>query len=136
LRRSDISACDTASYLERLLRRRQELELVVLGLNHKAARIEGSSFSPAQRRHLRATRRAEVQAGQALERLDWVIADTPAETIEDVVLKHAMLTALLGYAGAVTTGWREPFTVEEQLLRSIIRDLERLKKTRGEQPPF
>lgn len=59
-------------------------------------------------------------------RLEWVIADTPAETLDDVALKIRFCAELQGY-GTEPAGWRPAFTVEEQLLRTLVADLKRLK---------
>ena len=135
LRPSPAAPAPNKSYLELLLWRRAELELLLIGFGDEVDRLRVAGSSPAVRR-LGCVRRAEMRASQALERLEWVIADTPAETIGDVGMKLSLLTALQGYAQGVTTGWRAPFTVEEQLLRTMMADLERLKSARRERAPF
>jgi hypothetical protein len=127
LRRSDIQVARRPSYLAVLLRRRDELERLVASFDAAGAQLRKNACSPSIRKQLRAARQAEVRASQALERLEWVIADTPAETLDDVALKVRFCAELQGY-GARPTHWRAPFTVEEQLLRTIIADLKRLKE--------
>ena len=114
------------SYLALLLRRRGELERLVVGFSDEVDRLKAGDCSATLRRRLHRARRAEVRASQALERLEWVIADTPAETLDDVVLKLRFCAELQGDGGE-PAGWRAPFTVEEQLLRTIIADLKHLK---------
>jgi predicted aminopeptidase len=127
LRRSDLQVARRPSYLAVLLRRRDELERLVASFDAAGAQLRKNACSPSIRKQLRAARQAEVRASQALERLEWVIADTPAETLDDVALKVRFCAELQGY-GARPTHWRAPFTVEEQLLRTIIADLKRLKE--------
>lgn len=121
-----LQAVPRQSYLGTLLKRRDELERLIAGFADAAERLQGSALSPALRRRWRDTRRAEARASQALERLEWVIADTPAETLDDVALKIRFCAELQGY-GTEPAGWRPAFTVEEQLLRTIVADLKRLK---------
>ena len=52
---------------------------------------------------------------------------TPAETLDDVALKVRFCSELQGYSGE-PAGWRAPLTVEEQILRTILADLKRLKQ--------
>jgi hypothetical protein len=122
------TASSGQSYLALLLRRRAELEQALIGFGDEADRLRAAGASPVVRRRLRRARRAEIQAGQALERLDWVIADTPAEGLSDIALKVRLCAELQGYAPAVSTGWRAPLTAEEQLLRTILADLKRLTR--------
>jgi hypothetical protein len=116
------------SYLARLLRRREELEQLVVHFDAVASNLCRGPITSPIRKPLRAVRRAEIEASQALERLEWVIADTAAETLDDVALKLRFLAELQGYA-APPAPWRAPLTVEEQLLRTILADLKRLKET-------
>jgi hypothetical protein len=128
LRPSAVARSGEESYLALLLRRRAELERMVTALADAADRARPAprdALSPATRKQLRSLRRAASRASQALERLEWVIADTPAETLDDVALKLRFYVELQGYGGE-PAGWRAPFTVEEQLLRTIIADLKRL----------
>jgi hypothetical protein len=118
------------SYLERLLRRRNELEHLLAHFGTAIEQLRSTPCSAPVRKQLRAARTAEARANQALERLEWVIADTPAETIDDVALKLRFCAELQGYGGE-PAGWRAPFTVEEQLLRSILADLKRLSRAQG-----
>jgi hypothetical protein len=87
------------SYLELLLRRRGELERLVVGFSEEVNRLKASNCTPSSRRRLYRTRRAEARASQALERLEWVIVDTPAETLDDVALKLRFCAELQGYGG-------------------------------------
>jgi hypothetical protein len=117
------------SYLALLLRRRVELERMATALADAADRARPApkeALSPTMRKQLRSLRLAASRASQALERLEWVIADTPAETIGDVLLKLRLCAELQGYSGVTSSGWREAFTVEEQLLRILMADLKRL----------
>ena len=126
LRRSRGAVICGESYLQLLLRRRLELTRVIAQLGDATERLNVNRASPFNRRRLGSAPRAEARASQALDRLEWLIAQTPAETLGDIGLKLGMLAALQGYAGPIANGWREAFTVEEQLLRSLIADVERL----------
>ena len=126
LRPSRMPPSGDEPYLERLLRRRRELERALLAFSAEADALSAAGPSSALRRRLHRVQRAEVQASQSLERLEWVIADTPAETLEDVEWKLRFWAELQGDEGP-GTGWRAPFTVEEHLLRTIVADLKRLK---------
>jgi hypothetical protein len=118
------------SYLETLLQRRDGLEQAIAGFDAAATQLRKSVSSPLIRRQLRSARRAEARASEALERLEWVIADTPAESLNDVALKIGFCAELQGY-GVQPANWRAPLTVEEQLLRTIMADLKRLKENRA-----
>ena len=115
------------SYIALLLHRHGELERLVSAFNEEMDRLNAGGASPALRRRLQRVRRAEARAGQALERLEWVIADTPAETLDDIVLKLRFYAELQGYGGQAAS-WRAPVIVDEQLLRTIIADLKRRQK--------
>jgi hypothetical protein len=128
LRRSHVRVGRRPSYLAVLLGRRDQLERLVARLDAAAAQARENP-SPAIRKQLRAARRAESHASQALERLEWVIADTAAETLDDVALKIRFCAELPG--DAQPGNWRAPFSVKEQLLRTIMADLKRLR----EKPP-
>ena len=119
-----------ASYLQRLLMRRDELQRVMVDFADEADRLRAEPCSPLLRKRLRALRRAELRASRVLERLEWTIADTPAESLGDAALKLRFCAELQGYDGS--SGWRAPFTVEEQLLRTTIADLKRLNREQRE----
>jgi len=123
LRPSLVARSSGESCLALLLRRRAELERLLMGLGDEADRLRAAGSRPMQRS--RCVRRAEVRASQALERLEWVIADTPAETLDDVTLKLRFCAELQGYSGE-SAEQRTPLTVEEQLLLVIVADLKRL----------
>jgi hypothetical protein len=127
LRPSDLRPKLSQSYVARLLRRRQELEHLVGRFDAAATQLAQAAITPWSRKQLRAARRAEIEASRTLEQLEWVIADTSAETLDDVAQKLRFLAELQGYA-AQPAHWRAPLTVEEQLLRTIIADLKRLKE--------
>jgi hypothetical protein len=122
----DLRATGLQSYLAVLLQRRDELEQRVADYA-ALAQLRRSPDTPPLRKQLRASRRAEAQAAQALERLEWVIADTPAESLDDVALKIRFCGELQGF-GAQPAHWRAPLTIEEQLLRTIMADLKRLSE--------
>jgi hypothetical protein len=128
LRPSGVGRLRSRSYLEILLHRRDGLEQAIAGFDAAATQLRKSVSSPLIRRQLRSARRAEARASEALERLEWVIADTPAESLNDVALKIGFCAELQGY-GAPPANWRAPLTVEEQLLRTIMADLKRLKES-------
>ena len=113
------------SYLALLLRRRDETEQLIVHFGDAAEQLKKAASRLPIRKQLRAALRAEARASQALERLEWVIADTPAETSDDVALKLGLWAELQGN-GVQPASWRAPFTVEEQLLRTIVADLKRL----------
>jgi hypothetical protein len=124
LRRSHVRVGRRRSHLAVLLGRRDELEQLVASFDAAATQL-GENPSPLSGRQLRAVRRAERHASEALERLEWVIADTPAETREDVALKIRFCAELPG--DAKPGNWRAPCSVKEQLLRTIVADLKRLR---------
>jgi hypothetical protein len=128
LRSSDPRAKPIPSYLARLLQRRDELEQLVVHFDTAATQLRRGGSTPSLRKQMRAARQAEARASAALERLEWVIADTAAETLDDLALKLRFLAALQGYA-VQPAPWRAPLTVEEQVLRTILADLKRLKET-------
>ena len=131
LRPVPVARSEGESYLGLLLRRREALERLIVGFGDGADRLRAAASSPVVRRRWRALRRAELRASRALERLEWVIADTAAESLDDVALKLRFCAELQGYGGE-PAGWRAPLTVEEQLLRTIIADLKRLTREQRE----
>ena len=129
LRPSLVARSNGESCLALLLRRRAELERLLMGFGDEADRLRAGGSRPTRQR-LRCVRRAEMRASQTLERLEWVIANTPAETLDDVALKLRFCAELQGYGGEPAEQ-RTPLTVEEQVLLTMVADLKRLSTRAG-----